>query len=226
MREQLSSTFGEKVRAALRLSPRTLLKSIRLSRRHTGRTDGLVVGKRTICDISDTATFNVAPDARLLFATEDKQFGATHSSLGKSKLEVTDNGTVRIDTGNARIGPCSVLHVEGDFSMGASYVNSHTRILCGNNISIGDGCAIAWNVELLDDDRHQLFVNGERTASSEPIEIQDDVWIGNNVIVKKGTTIGEGAVVASGSVVTRDVPECTLVGGNPAEVLRENVDWQ
>ena len=53
------------------------------------------------------------------------------------------------------------------------------------------------------------------------IEIHDRAWIGSRVLILKGVTIGEGAVVAAGSVVTRNVPPFTIVGGNPARVIRE-----
>ncbi len=56
--------------------------------------------------------------------------------------------------------------------------------------------------------------------------IGDWVWIGCRATVLKGVTIGDGAVVAAGSVVTRDVPPAALVGGNPARVLRERVTWE
>jgi len=128
--------------------------------------------------------------------------------------------------GPTNIGPNSIVHVEAVFEMGDSYINSHARILCGERITIGDGCAIAWNVELLDTDRHKLYVDGEQVKMTKPIKIQDDVWIGHNVTVKKGVTIGEGAVVASDSVVTQDVAPRTLVAGTPAKVIKENVRWE
>ena len=57
-------------------------------------------------------------------------------------------------------------------------------------------------------------------VSSAPILIKNNVWIGMNVIILKGVTIGEGAIVAAGSVVTKDVPDWTLVGGNPAKIIK------
>ena len=54
-----------------------------------------------------------------------------------------------------------------------------------------------------------------------PIRIADKAWLGMNVTVLKGVTIGEGAVVAAGSIVTKDVPPWTLVAGNPARVIKE-----
>lgn len=54
-----------------------------------------------------------------------------------------------------------------------------------------------------------------------PVRIEDHAWVGFNVIILKGVTIGEGAIVAAGSVVTKDVPAFTVVAGNPARVIRE-----
>ena len=57
--------------------------------------------------------------------------------------------------------------------------------------------------------------------SESPIVISDDVWIGCLSIVLPGITIGEGAIIGAGSVVTKDVPSWTIVAGNPAKVIRE-----
>lgn len=75
----------------------------------------------------------------------------------------------------------------------------------------------------MDRDYHKLDSDEE---TFRPVKIGDRCWIGCNSIILKGVTLGEGAVVAAGSVVTKDVPPRTLVGGNPARVLRENIEWK
>jgi acetyltransferase-like isoleucine patch superfamily enzyme len=55
----------------------------------------------------------------------------------------------------------------------------------------------------------------------KPVRIGDKSWIGLNVIILKGVEIGEGAVVAAGSVVTKNIPPWTIAAGNPARVIRE-----
>ena len=61
---------------------------------------------------------------------------------------------------------------------------------------------------------------------SKPVHIGNHVWIGRSAIILKGVTIGAGAIVGAGSVVTRDVPARSLVAGNPAKVIKENVEWE
>ena len=53
-----------------------------------------------------------------------------------------------------------------------------------------------------------------------PVVIEDNVWIGGNVVILPGVTIGEGSVIAAGSIVTRDIPPRVVAGGNPCRVIR------
>ncbi len=60
----------------------------------------------------------------------------------------------------------------------------------------------------------------DKIRIDKPVVIKDFVWIGNNVTVIPGITIGEGAIIAAGSVVVKDVPDCAIVGGNPAKLIK------
>jgi galactoside O-acetyltransferase len=71
----------------------------------------------------------------------------------------------------------------------------------------------------LDENKIGRYKNWENVKKAK-IEIKDKAWIGFNSIILKGVTIGEGSVVASGSVVTKDVPDFTLVAGNPARIIK------
>jgi maltose O-acetyltransferase len=55
----------------------------------------------------------------------------------------------------------------------------------------------------------------------KPVTVDDDVWIGGRAVLNPGVNVGEGAVIASGAVVTGNVPDDVVVGGNPAEVIKE-----
>lgn len=102
-----------------------------------------------------------------------------------------------------------------------SFINSDCKIRCHERIKIGDGCAISHDFTVMDSNAHSL--DGDR--AKRPVEIGNHVWIGSRVTVLSGVTIGDGAVVAAGSVVTQDVPAESLVGGVPAKVLKEKVQW-
>lgn len=101
-------------------------------------------------------------------------------------------------------------------------IGDRTEIHCGKNIAIGDHCVIAWDVVILDHDYHRL---NSPTQVHKPVRIEDHVWIGCRAIILKGVRIGKGSVVAAGSVVTRDVPENTLVAGNPAKIVKTDIYW-
>jgi acetyltransferase-like isoleucine patch superfamily enzyme len=126
-------------------------------------------------------------------------------------------GTFRIFENSAVwVNPGSVLR------LGSGYINSGLSLSVFGSVSIGHGVAIGENVAIRDSDNHRL---ADRQADSAPIEIGDRVWIGMNATILKGVRIGAGAVVASGAVVTREVPAGTLVAGVPARPLRR-VEWR
>ncbi|HXD57869.1 MAG TPA: acyltransferase [Thermoleophilaceae bacterium] len=101
-----------------------------------------------------------------------------------------------------------------------TYLNRRVEVMCKDRVTIGEHCAIAWDVSIMDTNYHWLSGG----APDAPVEIGDRVWIGARATLLPGVTIGDGAVVAAGSVVNRDVPEGTLVAGVPAEPIRR-VEW-
>lgn len=111
-----------------------------------------------------------------------------------------------------------------EFNGPGSFCAGNNLIICKSNVYIGARTQIAWGVTIMDHDFHQILdSDGFPRPETAPIRIEDDVWIGADAKILKGVTIGRGAVVASSSVVTRDVPEHTLVAGNPAKIIRRNV---
>ncbi len=114
------------------------------------------------------------------------------------------------------------VYANASLELDSCYVNSHSRILCSDHISIGNNSIIGENVLIRDSDNHTIIGNKN---ISKPIKIGKHVWIGMGAIVLKGVTIGDGAIVGAGAVVTKDVPEKCIVAGNPARVIRENVEW-
>jgi acetyltransferase-like isoleucine patch superfamily enzyme len=111
----------------------------------------------------------------------------------------------------------------GKLSIGNEvFINTDCRFACGGNIIIGDHCQISSRVSF-ETINHQLApVNyGKRPSKTAPIVVENSVWIGSGAILLPGVTIGRGAVVAAGAVVTKDVPSSTLVAGVPAQIIRD-----
>ena len=156
--------------------------------------------------------------------------GRRTSVVGKIKL-IKQNGRIHIGNYCKMYSgvKLSVVGNDGDvptLTLGDRVaIGDRTEIHCGKEITIGSGTLISWDCVIIDRDYHKLGDEG-KAENKSPIVIGNNVWIGCRCLIMKGVTIGDGAVVAAGSVVTKDVPAGALVGGNPARVLKENVVWK
>ncbi len=143
-------------------------------------------------------------------------------------LTLGDNVTVYTWT-EFNVEPAGVVEVGSDtLLVGALF-------MCAERISLGKRVVVSYHVTIADSDFHprdpvarrvDALANapgGDRwtrpRVESQPVVIEDDVWIGIGAIVLKGVTIGRGARILAGAVVTRDVPANATVGGNPARTL-------
>lgn len=117
---------------------------------------------------------------------------------------VVNNGVGEVSIGeNSLIGIGSV--VIGPVSIGSNVIMAQHVVLSGLNHSYED-----IHVPIRD-----------QAVTTNPIVVEDDCWIGANVTITAGVTVGRHAVIAGGSVVTKDVPAYSVVGGNPARVLKK-----
>jgi acetyltransferase-like isoleucine patch superfamily enzyme len=103
-----------------------------------------------------------------------------------------------------------------------TFIGQGTEIEISHLVTIGRGGLIAPGVYITDHNHDTrpgppMYL---RPCIAAPVRIGDDVWIGTNAVILPGVTIGDGAVIAAGAVVTRDVPPGTIVAGVPARVLR------
>ncbi len=136
---------------------------------------------------------------------------------------------------------------KGEVIIGNNVHLGGVTIISRTKVVIHDDVTMAWGITIYDhnshsiywenrkNDNHQCYAdyikyNGNNVMNkdwsnviSKPITIYSKVWIGFNVIIMKGVTIGEGAVVAAGSVVIKDVPAWSIVAGNPAAVVKKIV---
>lgn len=99
------------------------------------------------------------------------------------------------------------------------FLNMGCKFQDQGGIFIGDGTLIGHNV-VIATLNHAMAPQDRGTMIPAPVHIGKQVWIGSNATILPGVTIGDGAIVAAGAVVTRDVPENTIVGGVPARIIR------
>lgn len=140
-------------------------------------------------------------------------------------------------------GSFVIENANGNISIGDRTFIGGGRFISINQIHIGSDVMFSWGCTVMDNDAHSLdwrnrvndVADWKRgldekrigvykdwsNVESAPIRVEDKCWIGFDVIILKGVTIGEGAVVAAGSVVTKDVAPYTLVAGNPARFIKD-----
>jgi|GEM_PF-506762 acetyltransferase-like isoleucine patch superfamily enzyme len=128
---------------------------------------------------------------------------------------------------NSRIGNNARMSAGGDGRLviaedvlidDSTYIMAHEKIVIGKNSKIAAFCFITDFNHKFGDRGKSLMEQGYVT---KPVVIGKNVWIGTHVVVLPGVSIGSGSVIGAGSVVTKDVPENTVVVGNPARVIRK-----
>ncbi|MDP5171527.1 MAG: acyltransferase [Bacteroidia bacterium] len=150
------------------------------------------------------------------------------TSLGKivftqGKPKVINRGTLKI--GNVTrvwssvnqtrlsVGKGAILEIGSDCRINGPTISANNKVIIGNH------CRIAPHVIIMDDDFHDVS-NRQAGGKGGEIIIKDHAWVATRAMVLKGVTIGRRAVVASGAVVTKDVPDYAVVAGVPAKILR------
>ena len=113
-------------------------------------------------------------------------------------------------------GRNAVVGDDVDFALDV-LVETSGGVQIGDRTLIGYGTKIFSSNHVIPPNRESIFFAGH---VKQPIVIGKDVWIGANVIILAGRTVGDGAVIAAGSVVTKNVEPYTIVGGNPAKLIR------
>ncbi len=118
------------------------------------------------------------------------------------------------------------LTMESQINIGNNSGLSGTSICSAKSITIGKNCLIGANVTITDYDFHAISPVNRRYNTNKndigcaPVVIEDNVWLGMNVIVLKGVTIGRNSIIAAGSVVTKSISRNSIAGGNPARIIR------
>ncbi len=118
---------------------------------------------------------------------------------------------------NAYFGKGTGIKIGDNSQLGdRATVGSYTTI--GNDVIMGPE-VIIWSVTH-NFDRTDIPINQQEGTAQNPVQIGDDVWIGQRVIIMPGVKIGNHAVIGAGSIVTKDVPDWAVVGGAPAKTIK------
>ena len=171
--------------------------------------------------------------------------GADLSNLKFVSRVYSSSSKPFLSLGSDCIASCQIVFEKdsGSISIGDRTFIGGGQLICIDQITIGNDVLISWGCTIMDNDAHSIDWENRKNdlidwkkgieenrvghykdwsnVKSTPINIKDKSWIGFNSIILKGVTIGEGAVVGAGSVVRNDVPDYSLVMGNPAKVVKK-----
>jgi acetyltransferase-like isoleucine patch superfamily enzyme len=156
------------------------------------------------------------------------------SKYAKSKVNWQSQCSLKIDEMSEVNGSLTFDKASASIAIGKRVFMSGS-LIAAQSIEIGDDVMVSWGVTVVDHNSHAISFSKRaddvinwRDRSKDwsnvkiaPVKISNKVWVGFNSIILKGVTIGEGAIVGAGSVITKDVPPWTIVAGNPARIIRE-----
>ena len=172
---------------------------------------------------------------RILFKMKGVKYGQNlkvynkmYLQIKKGEMTIGDNFTL---TSGDCINPlcrniCACIFIKGGgvIDIGNNVGMSSPSLRIQNNLVIGNNVHIGGNCIIIDSDAHQIDYEKRRKGKGEvksaPIIIEDDAWLGANVIVLKGVTIGARSIIGAGSVVTKSIPADCIAAGNPCKIIK------
>jgi len=145
-------------------------------------------------------------DITLINVKGNMKFNGSHYSIGRGcRFDIKENAIVEFGEGG--------------------HITAFSNFVISSKLFIGDHCAISWGCQFLDDDHQTIEYTGKQERKNEII-IGNHVWIGSGAQFYKGTHIADGCVIAANSVVRGifNAPN-SLIGGNPAKLIKSDVKW-
>ena len=182
-----------------------------------------------------SAVFNIHPTAKIIIKApflygnnpvKGMRMPTCLRMEANTTLELHDGPLTRYGKGayNLRYGAYIEVVNGGKLSIGQGAANVGLTIMCAKEVTIGNGVRIGRNVSIRDWNGPHVIIN-DHYRNHAPVHIEDHVWLCTGCTIMPGVTVGEGSVVAANATVTKDVPPHSLVGGSPAKVLKENIEW-
>ena len=173
--------------------------------------------------------------------------------LRKNKIKISGNNNVIYVGKNSILRDCNIF-IKGNNNtlyIGDDCVVNNTSIILNNegaeikignktsvakaqivslepyNIEIGEDCMLSYDIEIRNTDSHKIYdkSTNKRINEGNSVKIGNHVWLGMRAVILKGVNIDDNSIVAGGSIVTKDVMSNTIVSGNPAKQIQENVYW-
>ena len=150
--------------------------------------------------------------------------GVPFSVRLRGRVQLKGCGEVVLSEGvslNGTVVPIElVTYTSGRIEIGNhTFINYGSSIAARTSVKIGSYCHLGHYTFVMDNDQHDLVRHWE-LPKSEPVVIEDYVWIGSRAVILPGVRIGSRAVIGAGSIVTKDIPPRCVAAGNPARVLR------
>jgi acetyltransferase-like isoleucine patch superfamily enzyme len=190
-------------------------------------------GAAAVADVGLSARkiIKVVKDPHLAAALLNAQFrirsraSVPWSTRLSGKIRISGRGRLILGNGITLIGnvvPIELISYEGAcITIGDhSFINYGSSISAHKRVAIGRHCLLGHYTLILDNNEHDLHQH-RMLPPSEPVVIEDHVWIGSRVCILPGVRIGQHSAIGAGSVVTRDIPAHCLAAGNPARVVRD-----
>lgn len=141
-------------------------------------------------------------------------FIGSHTKVGSSSMQ--NHVGMSFYTRLLNDGNNSNISIGKNCRINGAYIHAKKEIV------IGDNCVIASGVNIIDSNGHEVY-SFDRTSGTDnpkPIKIGNNVWIGVNAVILKGTEIGDNSIVSAGSVVKGVFPPNSIIQGNPATIVK------
>ena len=194
------------------------INTIKMNKKNTIRKIKILCKKCCRLEISKRSIVNVK--GKLIIGNKENS-----KSKMETRVSLNENAELNVN-GNFLVGSGSDIRVfkNAKLEIESGYINGYSQIVCAKKIKIGKDVAIAREVVIRDTDAHDILYEGYK--KEKEVNIGNHVWIGAKAMIMKGVTVGDGAIIAAGAVITKDVPARSLVAGVPAKVIKTDVEWK